>query len=120
MQKNVLVLEDDLLFTRQIERMLETIQAQVTFVTTKKAAWEHVNNAVVEVVVMDVVVEDGLALTFLEQLKADTRFAHIPVIVMSSFAAEANRARAAELGAMYFLDKASADFTRLAEIVNTL
>ncbi len=120
MQKNVLVLEDDLLFTRQIERMLESIEVHATFVTTKKAAWEHMQQAVVEVVVMDVVVEDGLALTFLEQLKADARFAHIPVIVMSSFAAEANRARAAELGALYFLDKASADFARLPEIIVSL
>lgn len=120
MQKSILVLEDDLLFTRQIQRMLESVQAQATYVTTKKAAWEHMQQAVVEIVIMDVVVEDGLALTFLEQLKADARFAHIPVIVMSSFAAEQNRSRAAELGAMYFLDKASAEFTRLPELVTTL
>jgi len=86
----VLLAEDSDFFRGQIQRLMEAIGCRVLAAEDGQAAWELLERHAGEVDFVTTDIEmprlDGLALT--RQIRSDRRFAHLPVIALSSLAGE--------------------------------
>jgi two-component system chemotaxis sensor kinase CheA len=96
----VLVADDSEFFRGQIQRLIEAIGCRVLAAEDGQAAWEILDrhSSEVDLVATDIEMPrlDGLALT--RQIRADRRFAGLPVIALSSLAGEEEIARGMAAG----------------------
>jgi two-component system chemotaxis sensor kinase CheA len=96
----VLVADDSDFFRGQIQRLVEAVGCRVLAAEDGQAAWEILDHHAGEVDLVATDVEmprlDGLALT--RQIRADGRFAGLPVIALSSLAGEEEIARGMAAG----------------------
>ncbi|HTS46529.1 MAG TPA: chemotaxis protein CheW [Bryobacteraceae bacterium] len=96
----VLVADDSEFFRGQIQRLIEAIGCRVLAAEDGQAAWEILDHhsSEVDLVATDIEMPrlDGLALT--RQIRADRRFAGLPVIALSSLAGEEEIARGMAAG----------------------
>lgn len=96
----VLVADDSEFFRGQIQRLVQSVGCKVLTAEDGQAAWEILDHhsGEVDVVATDVEMPrlDGLALT--RQIRADERFAGLPVIALSSLAGEEEIARGMAAG----------------------
>jgi two-component system chemotaxis sensor kinase CheA len=96
----VLVADDSDFFRGQIQRLVEAIGCRVLAAEDGQAAWEILDHHAGEVDLVATDVEmprlDGLSLT--RQIRADGRFAGLPVIALSSLAGEEEIARGMATG----------------------
>ena len=90
MAPTVLVAEDSDFFRGQIIRMIEAVGYRVLAAADGQAAWEILdgNAAAISLLATDVEMPrlDGLSLT--RRIRADARFASLPIIALSSLAGE--------------------------------
>ena len=114
----VLVAEDSDFFRHQIQRLMEGVGYKVLAAEDGQAAWELLDRYPDEVSVVATDIEmprlDGLALT--RQIRADGRFANLPIIALSSLAGEEEIARGMEAGVSEYQVKLDRD--RLLESVD--
>jgi len=86
----VLVAEDSDFFRGQIRRLIEAVGYKVLAAEDGQSAWELLNSHAGEISVVTTDVEmprlDGLGLT--QRIRADARFARLPVIALSTLASE--------------------------------
>ena len=96
----VLVADDSDFFRGQMQRLVEAVGCRVLAAEDGQAAWELLDQHAGEVDLVATDVEmprlDGLALT--RQIRADGRFAGLPVIALSSLAGEEEIARGMAAG----------------------
>jgi two-component system chemotaxis sensor kinase CheA len=96
----VLVADDSEFFRGQIQRLAEGIGCRVLAAEDGQAAWELLDRHAGEICMVATDVEmprlDGLALT--RQIRADKRFAGLPVIALSSLAGDEEIARGMAAG----------------------
>ena len=96
----VLVADDSEFFRGQIQRLVEAVGCHVLAAEDGQAAWEILDQHAGEVDLLATDVEmprlDGLALT--RQIRADGRFAGLPIIALSSLAGEEEIARGMAAG----------------------
>ena len=96
----VLVVEDSEFFRGQIKRLIEAAGYKVLAAEDGQAAWELLNKHGSEISLVTTDIEmprlDGLGLT--KRIRADSRFAHLPIIVVSTLASEEDMARGLALG----------------------
>jgi two-component system chemotaxis sensor kinase CheA len=96
----VLVADDSDFFRGQIQRLIEAIGCRVLTAEDGQAAWEMLDHHAVEVDLVATDIEmprlDGLGLT--RRIRADGRFAKLPVIALSSLAGEEEIARGMDAG----------------------
>jgi two-component system, chemotaxis family, sensor kinase CheA len=96
----VLVADDSDFFRGQIQRLIEATGCRVLAAQDGQAAWEILDrhSSEVDLVATDIEMPrlDGLALT--RQIRADRRFAGLPVIALSSLAGEEEIARGMAAG----------------------
>ena len=107
----VLIAEDSEFFRNQIQRLVEAVGYRTMTATDGQAAWEMLSEHAGEVALVATDVEmprmDGLALT--RQIRADSRFAKLPIIALSSLAGEAEIARGMEAGVSEYQVKLDGD-----------
>jgi two-component system chemotaxis sensor kinase CheA len=117
-QRTVLVAEDSDFFRHQIQRLMEGVGYKVLAAEDGQAAWELLDRYPEEVSVLATDIEmprmDGIALT--RRIRADGRFAKLPVIALSSLAGEEEIARGMEAGVTEYQVKLDQD--RLLESVD--
>ncbi len=96
----MLVADDSEFFRGQIQRLVEAVGCRVLAAEDGQAAWEILDQHAGEVDLVATDIEmprlDGLALT--RQIRADRRFAGLPVIALSSLAGEEEIARGMAAG----------------------
>jgi two-component system, chemotaxis family, sensor kinase CheA len=96
----VLVAEDSDFFRGQIKRLIESVGYKVIAAEDGQSAWELLDSNANEVSVVTTDVDmprlDGLGLT--KRIRADARFARLPVIALSTLAAEEEMARGLAMG----------------------
>ncbi len=96
----VLVADDSEFFRGQIQRLVEAVGCRVLAAEDGQAAWDILDHHAGEVDLVATDIEmprlDGLALT--RQIRADQRFAGLPVIALSSLAGEEEIARGMAAG----------------------
>jgi two-component system chemotaxis sensor kinase CheA len=107
----VLVADDSDFFRGQVQRLAEAVGCRVLAAEDGQAAWELLDRHAGEVCLVATDVEmprlDGLALT--RQIRADRRFAGLPVIALSSLAGEEEIARGMAAGVSEYQVKFNKD-----------
>jgi two-component system chemotaxis sensor kinase CheA len=107
----VLVADDSEFFRGQIQRLVEAVGCKVLAAEDGQAAWEILDRhgSDVDLVATDVEMPrvDGLALT--RRIRADGRFAGLPVIALSSLAGEEDIARGMAAGVSEYQVKLNKD-----------
>ena len=107
----VLVADDSDFFRGQIQRLVEAVGCRVLAAEDGQAAWELLDSHAGEVDLVATDIEmprlDGLALT--RQIRADGRFAGLPVIALSSLAGEEEIARGMAAGVNEYQIKLNKD-----------
>jgi two-component system chemotaxis sensor kinase CheA len=120
-RKRTILLADDTLTTREIERaILEAAGYQVVAVADGVSAWNELARRSFDLVVADVEMPgmDGIALTQL--ITSDARTAHIPVVIVTSLASDADRRRGLEAGAAAYIVKSAFDQENLLDLIERL
>jgi two-component system chemotaxis sensor kinase CheA len=107
----VLVADDSDFFRGQIQRLVESAGCRVLPAADGQEAWEILNQHASEIVLVATDVEmprmDGLALT--RQIRADHRFAKLPIIALSSLAGEEEIAHGLAAGVSEYQVKLNKD-----------
>ena len=107
----VLVADDSEFFRGQIQRLVEAVGCRVLAAEDGQAAWELLDRHAGEVDLVATDVEmprlDGLELT--QRIRADGRFAELPIIALSSLAGEEEIARGLAAGVNEYQVKLNKD-----------
>jgi two-component system chemotaxis sensor kinase CheA len=107
----VLLAEDSDFFRAQIKRLIEAVGCRVLAAEDGQAAWELLDTHAGEVDLVATDIEmprlDGLALT--RQIRADARFAGLPVIALTSLAGDDDIARGLAAGVTDYQIKLNGD-----------
>ena len=107
----VLIAEDSDFFRGQIRRLVEAVGYKVLEAEDGQAAWEMLDRHANEISVVTTDVEmprlDGLGLT--KRIRADSRFARLPIIALSSLASEEDMARGLAMGVSEYQVKLDQD-----------
>jgi two-component system chemotaxis sensor kinase CheA len=107
----VLLAEDSEFFRGQIRRLMEAVGCRVLAAEDGQAAWELLDRHAAEIDLVTTDIEmprmDGLALT--RHIRADHRFAGLPVIALSSLAGEEEIARGMAAGVSEYQIKLNKD-----------
>jgi two-component system chemotaxis sensor kinase CheA len=98
--KDILVVEDSDFFRSQVRKFIENAGYQVVDAEDGQVAWdylqEHPDEVMLVVTDLEMPNMDGFELT--KNIKADQRFAALPVIALTSLASDENVARGKEVG----------------------
>jgi two-component system chemotaxis sensor kinase CheA len=99
--KTVLLAEDSEFFREQLRRLIEAAGCRVLPAPDGQAAWELLDRHAGEVdaIATDIEMPRMDGLSFTRKLRADARFAGLPVIMLSSLASEDDIARGMAAGA---------------------
>jgi two-component system chemotaxis sensor kinase CheA len=116
----ILLAEDSDFFRRQVAAFLESHQHAVTGCEDGQAAWEELSQADVpyDLIVTDVEMPQLNGFEFCRRVKDDSRFAHLPVIALTSLAGQEDVERGTLAGIDDYQVKMDRD--RLLSAVNRL
>lgn len=115
------LLVDDSITTRTLEKnILMSAGYDVRAAGDGADAWKAIHADPPDVVVTDVQmpVMDGFELT--AKIRADDRFRHLPVVLVTSLESETDRERGVDVGADAYIGKSSFDQEQLLDVVRTL
>jgi len=115
----VLVVDDHPMNTKLLAFVVRSRGLDVMTAATADEAWLAVEKTTPDVILMDVQLPgtDGLALT--RQLRADTRFATLPIVAVTAYAMESDRRAAYDAGCSDFVSK-PIDTRALGDLVAAL
>ena len=98
--KNVWIVDDDQEMTRAMSMMLELLDFQVTgFLSARNAAQSLLTGKCPDLLVVDINMPEVTGLDFLEFLRRREEWKHLPVIMLSTEAADVTVDQALDLGA---------------------
>ena len=104
--KQVWIVDDDQEMTRAISMMLEMLGCQVTgFLSARNAAKTLLTGASPDLLVLDINMPEVTGLDFLEFLRRRPEWKNLPVVMLSTEAADVTVDQALELGADGYLMK---------------
>jgi len=118
--KRVIFAEDDQHITMLVEFCLEDIGCELETFNNGATAYERIQaGPEPDLVMLDLQMPGMNGLEILTALKADPKRSHIPVLIVSARAKDADRTRAIEYGASAYLTKPF-DTNELCDKVRTL
>jgi adenylate cyclase len=104
-QASILVAEDDAVARATLTRALEQEGHRVTIATDGRRALELLATEAFDAVLLDIVMPEVDGFEVLARMKADPRFRHLPVIVITSIDDVTSAIRCIEMGADDYLTK---------------
>lgn len=113
----VLLIEDDPLFRAPVSHMLRQSGYQVECAASGEEAMRLLESARPDLVLLDLAMPGMGGLTFLRRLRADARWAALPVVVLSAGADGDAGTQALDLGAKACLLKGSFSLLELTQLV---
>lgn len=106
--KKVLLVEDDLFFTKLVDKKLSNSKCVFNHVGTGDEAVKFLHDNVPDVVLLDIMLPGGLdGFGVLKKMKEDEKLKNVPVIILSNLSSPADIERGMSLGAFRYLVKAS-------------
>ncbi len=103
--KQILLVEDDLYSAETLKFALEAKGHIVAMATNGKDALTMVNSELPQLIILDVMMPKMDGYHFCRLLKFDTRFKHIPIIIVSSKIQDADRKLGLACGADEYIPK---------------
>ena len=104
-RKRILVVDDDPLISRLLERRLEAPERSVEVVNDLLAAREAIETARYDLIILDLVLPDGDGRHLLSEIAGQVANASVPIIILSASDASGLRAECLSLGAEAFITK---------------
>jgi len=101
----VLVVDDNPLSVDVLARRVERLGYMVTRAESGAQALELLHSEPIDVVLLDILMPEMSGFEVLQCLKADLRLRHVPVLVLSSSASNADAVQCIEMGAEDYLAK---------------
>lgn len=102
---DVLIVEDDPWLAEQFQRTLEHAGFTARSVVSGHIAMEMIDDSPPKVVVLDMLLTGGTAMTLLHELQSYTDTAAIPVILCTNLATQLSPKDVAQYGVVRILDK---------------
>lgn len=112
--KHILIVEDDDLICQMYTASLASAPFQVQIVKDGEAGWNALQTFVPDLVILDFMLPKLNGLEVLAKIRADVRLQSIPVIIMSSLASDADKARAMAAGATAYWVKNEVNMVEFA------
>jgi two-component system OmpR family response regulator len=100
-----LVVDDEVAYVQGMRDFLHTYRLDVRTAESATSALGVLQRWRPGVVILDVMLPEVDGIALLKRLRADSRWAHLPVIVASALAGEEDLQRALEAGASTFISK---------------
>jgi two-component system chemotaxis sensor kinase CheA len=108
--KKVLLLAEDSITTRtQEKRILEGAGYEVVTAVDGADAYNKLNTRSFDAVVSDILMPNMTGLMLTEKIRADKKYAELPIILVTSLASEEDQRRGLEAGANAYISKPSFD-----------
>lgn len=119
-RKRLLVVDDSVTTRSLLKTILEAADFEVTAAADGMEAWQRLQEQDVDLVVSDVAMPrmDGFQLT--EAIRQNTRFEHLPVVLVTALESDEDKARGIAVGADAYLLKSAFDQTRLLQVIGQL
>lgn len=113
-KRGVLVVEDDQFLRELFVRKLLSSGFKVENAVDAKATFEILDRWKPDIILLDLILPDVDGFEILAQLKKDTRFTAIPVIILSNLGEQKDIDRAMSLGAQEFMIKVNFNLEEIA------
>ena len=104
-KKTILVVEDSEITRSLVCGILRGLGYQVLEADDGQAGWDRLNTTHVDMVLTDVQMPRVSGLQLLERVRGDDRFRKLPVVILTTLGAPADKERAMQLGADGYLVK---------------
>jgi len=102
---NILLVDDNASVRRLVDFLLTRQEMNVQAVSGVDACWAALAQTLPDLILMDVLLEEVNGFDLVEQIKADERYTHVPVIFLTNLAETSDVVKGFELGAVDFLKK---------------
>lgn len=119
MTKQILIVDDEVDFTRLLQYRLQDEQYDVESASLGMEALNKVRLGAPDLILLDVMLPDLDGVTLCEILRRFPGVQHVPVIIISALNSDVTRHSAAQAGARLFLSK-PVDFEQLKSSIETL
>jgi len=116
MERNILVIDDDVEMTMVVEDILRMHNYEVTVAHDGLQGIERSNAQRIDLILLDIRMPLFSGFWFCDAFKKRPRTRHIPIVMISSLAGEETRRKALDSGAAAFLSKPF----RAQELVDTV
>ena len=103
--QTVLVIDDEKAFCDVVAEILEASGIRTLKANDASQAAIHLETSTPDLILCDIMMPDMDGLTFIRQLKNDPDRAHIPIIIVTAKATDADEKEALSTGAVGFLAK---------------
>lgn len=121
-QKNILIVEDDDLITQMYMASLANSSFHVELQKDGAAGWEAMQKYVPDLVILDFMMPKLNGIEVLTKMRSDARLKDVPVVMMSSLMADADKKRAMDAGATQYWVKKEVNMTdfenRILSVLN--
>jgi DNA-binding response OmpR family regulator len=105
MVERVLIVDDDSLICELFKMMLSRVGFQTRAVLSGRQAFQELEKTPADIILLDIMMAETDGIEVLRRLRADTRYARVPVIILTAMTESSNRRRSLELGANSILIK---------------
>lgn len=118
--KTVLIVEDDLFLSDLLERKFAQKQYTAHRAVDVEQARQMLAEHAVHIILLDIVLPGMHGITFLEELKANEAFKHIPVVIISNLGQQEEVAKGLKAGAVDYIIKANSTPGEILEKVEQI
>lgn len=116
--KKILIVEDDDLITQMYQAGLASAKFEIRFEKDGEAGWNAVSTFEPDLVILDFMMPKLNGVEVLSKIRADAKFKSIPVIIMSSLSADADKKRGLEAGATAYWVKNEVNIVEFETKIN--
>ena len=116
----ILIVDDQIESCRPLSVLVRHLGHKGDYATSGSAALEYLCKSLPDLLILDIMMPGIDGLEILRRLRADPRYAQMPVVMFSAMDEHAVRRRAFDLGANDFWVKASMGFEQLGERLEAL
>lgn len=116
----ILWIEDDEFLSELVSQKMSHDGRRLTRVSRAEEAIAAIEVEIPAAIVLDILLPGTNGFELLTQMRADTRLAKVPIIVLSNYSQEDDVARAKNLGADRYLVKATLSLDEVLKSIDTV
>lgn len=116
--KKILIIEDDDLINQMYTASLASSKFEVRIERDGESGWKVMQTYIPNLVILDFMMPKLNGIEILEKMRVDERLKNIPVIMMSSLSADADKKRAMDAGATVYWVKNEINMTEFEAKIN--
>ena len=116
--KKILIIEDDELITQMYKASLASASLDVHLEKDGESGWNYMQANIPDLVILDFMMPKLNGLEVLAKIRSDARFKDLPVVMMSSLMADADKKRALDAGATAYWVKNEVNMVEFENRIN--